>query len=116
MKIKINRMKKLLLCVLAIAFAISYGCNGNKRPPKPDPIDKETIDTTPRVRPNVNVYVENSGSMDGYVKGATEFENIIYSYLSDIKISGLADSLNLFYINMCFLFNMIYINMICIFF
>ena len=58
--------------------------------------------STPRPKPNVNVYVENSGSMDGYVKGVTgvtDFENIIYNYLSDIKISGIADSLNLFYIN-----------------
>lgn len=33
-----------------------------------------------------NIYVENSGSMDGYVKGVTEFEQSVYSYLSDIKI------------------------------
>jgi hypothetical protein len=50
-------------------------------------------------RPVVNVYIENSGSMDGYVKGVTEFEQAIYNYLSDIKISGITDSLNLFYIN-----------------
>jgi hypothetical protein len=51
------------------------------------------------VKPSVNVYVENSGSMDGYVKGATDFENAVYSYLSDISISGIADKFNLYYIN-----------------
>lgn len=51
------------------------------------------------VNPTVNVYIENSGSMDGYVKGVTEFEQAVYSYLSDIEISDFADSLNLFYIN-----------------
>jgi hypothetical protein len=50
-------------------------------------------------KPVVNVYVENSGSMDGYVKGVTEFEQIVYNYLTDIKITGIASSLNLFYIN-----------------
>jgi hypothetical protein len=48
---------------------------------------------------NINVYLENSASMDGYVKGVTEFENAIYNLLGDFKISGLCDSLNLNYIN-----------------
>lgn len=48
---------------------------------------------------NVNVFLENSASMDGYVKGVTEFETAIYNLLGDVKISGLCDSLNLNYIN-----------------
>lgn len=32
--------------------------------------------------PTIKVYVENSGSMDGYVKGVTGFENAVYSYLA----------------------------------
>lgn len=48
---------------------------------------------------NINVYLENSASMDGYVKGVTEFETAIYNLLGDFKISGLCDSLNLSYIN-----------------
>lgn len=48
---------------------------------------------------NINVYLENSASMDGYVKGVTEFETAIYNLLGDIKISGICDSLNLNYIN-----------------
>lgn len=51
------------------------------------------------IRPLVNFYIENSGSMDGYVKGVTEFEQAIYNYLSDIKISKAADKINLYYIN-----------------
>ncbi len=54
------------------------------------------IDT---IKPIVNVYIENSASMDGYVKGVTEFEQAVYSYLTDIKIAQLTDSLNMFYIN-----------------
>jgi hypothetical protein len=48
---------------------------------------------------NINVYLENSASMYGYVKGVTEFETAIYNLLGDFKISGLCDSLNLNYIN-----------------
>lgn len=48
---------------------------------------------------NINVYLENSASMDGYVKGVTEFETAIYNLLGDFKISQVCDSLNLNYIN-----------------
>lgn len=48
---------------------------------------------------NINVYLENSASMDGYVKGVTDFETAVYGLLGDIKISGMCDSLNLNYIN-----------------
>ena len=48
---------------------------------------------------NVNVFLENSASMDGYVNGVTEFETAIYNLLGDFKSGGLCDSLNLNYIN-----------------
>ncbi|MDX2000886.1 MAG: hypothetical protein SFW35_00510 [Chitinophagales bacterium] len=48
---------------------------------------------------NINVYLENSASMDGYVNGVTDFETAIYNMLGDFKISGICDSLNLNYIN-----------------
>ena len=49
--------------------------------------------------PIINVYIENSGSMDGYVKGQTEFEHIVYNYLVDLKQIRIAKELNLNYIN-----------------
>ncbi|MDE0472013.1 MAG: hypothetical protein OXH57_08735 [Ekhidna sp.] len=48
---------------------------------------------------NINVYLENSASMDGYVTGVTDFEAAIYNLLGDFKISQICDSLNLNYIN-----------------
>jgi hypothetical protein len=48
---------------------------------------------------NINVFLENSASMDGYVTGVTEFETAIYNLLGDFKISEVCDSLNLNYIN-----------------
>ncbi|MDR1169814.1 MAG: hypothetical protein LBK97_03165 [Prevotellaceae bacterium] len=58
-----------------------------------------TVATAMTVKPVVNVYIENSISMDGYVKGVTEFEEAIHRYLAYIKKEKIADSLNLFYIN-----------------
>lgn len=55
--------------------------------------------------PTINVYLENSGSMDGYVNGNTDFENAVYDYLSDLQFadlgvkSGAKNVLNLNYIN-----------------
>lgn len=51
-------------------------------------------------KPICNVFLENSASMDGYVKGKTKFESSIYKFLSDINInSNITDTLNLNYIN-----------------
>ena len=44
-----------------------------------------------------SVLLENSGSMDGYVRGVTSFEDDIYQLLVDLEYS--ADTLSLFYIN-----------------
>lgn len=57
----------------------------------------QRIATMPKF--NVNVYVENSASMDGYVKGVTDFETAMYNLLADIKLGNFCDSLNLNYIN-----------------
>jgi hypothetical protein len=89
-------------------FATLLSCDGQSRrkqpiaPPTPASAPAPAPSPAPivqNVKPVVNVYIENSGSMDGYVKGATEFENAVYNYLSDILISDVSDSLNLFYIN-----------------
>lgn len=72
---------------------------GGRRHTKPEDGPKKDVAQTPTIKPNVNVYIENSGSMDGYVKGVTEFEQSVYNYLSDIKIANVVDSLNLNYIN-----------------
>lgn len=95
-------MKKLITLSFLAAILL-FACGNNKiRDNKKNNsgnslgLQKEFNDIN---KPIVNVYIENSGSMDGYVKGVTEFEQAVYNYLSDIKISGITDSLNLFYIN-----------------
>lgn len=65
----------------------------------PDKIYSNSNTNSKASKFNVNVYLENSASMDGYVKGKTDFETAIYSLLGDIKINTFCDSLNMNYIN-----------------
>jgi len=91
MKIVLTFFLAVLLCGCS-----SSGKRNNENAGQTSANDTIIVSTE---KPVINVYVENSGSMDGYVKGITEFEQAVYNYLTDIKISGIADSLNLFYIN-----------------
>lgn len=84
---------------LATCLVLFQSCvKTNRKNPSSEEAVPSVV-TTVLPNPVINVYVENSGSMDGYVKGVTEFEQIVYNYLSDIKISNLSDTLNLNYIN-----------------
>ena len=92
--------------VLGTTILFASSCGGRPQPPMPGMVPETNLTTTvlndtpasalPKC--NVNVYIENSASMDGYVKGVTEFEQSIYSYISDIKLADFCLSLNLNYI------------------
>ena len=90
-----NKAIHLLYGFGVILFLTSCGNSGQKNNKI---VQKDTVKVE-IIRPTVNVYIENSGSMDGYVRGVTEFEQAVYNYLTDIKISQFTDSLYLFYIN-----------------
>ncbi len=62
---------------------------------------KQTPSVSDAQKPVYNVFIENSMSMDGYVRGNTDFKNAIYGFLSDIllKTNGITDTMKLFYIN-----------------
>ena len=85
-----------LLTLLLIWGIASYNGNGGRTllPPK-----QETVPVHIQPIQDINVYLENSGSMDGYVKGNTGFEQSIYAYLTELQIGKLVDTLNLNYIN-----------------
>ena len=95
-------MKKYLIVLFSALLFLSACGNGRKRRNN-DPPTESPVNTTikePEIKPIINVYIENSGSMDGYVQGGvTEFEDAIHNYLVDMKLSKITDSLNLFYIN-----------------
>jgi len=49
---------------------------------------------------NINVFLENSGSMNGYLNDPnTQFKNSVYSLLTRLKLFADKDSLNLYLIN-----------------
>ena len=93
-----------LLAVTIVTESIS-SCNSNPRRTKRGTNNVVKQDTATAYidaidfNPVVNVYIENSGSMDGYVKGQTEFEQIVYNYLVNLKLAKITSELNLFYIN-----------------
>lgn len=92
-------MRKIYIILLLSVIAIS-GCGDRDGRGRTAGGRVDTVIKPKSTKPFViNVYIENSGSIDGYVKGVTEFEQAVYNYLSDIKISGITDTLNLFYIN-----------------
>ena len=86
---------------LSVALAVGMGlCSCSGRPQRNDtPTEEKTSVAEAKTVRDVNVYIENSASMYGYVQGVTEFESIIYNYLTNIKISKTAKNLNLFYVN-----------------
>lgn len=98
-----NTSLSLFLATLLLLFVgfSTMGCKSHRGSRK----SSETKDTATayisavEFSPIINVYIENSGSMDGYVKGQTEFEQIVYNYLVDLKQIRIAKELNLYYIN-----------------
>lgn len=92
--------------LLILPFLI--GCCGQPTPPNYQALDSSNKTEEIKTAPTIKVFVENSGSMDGYVKGATDFENAVYSYLSDLQLADLGvkkdsisskNSMELYYIN-----------------
>jgi len=94
-------MRNILIYCLAVLFLASCGNSSTQKEGENKPSEKPEVPAvdTSKIKPVVNVYVENSGSMAGYVNGDTDFKKAVYNYLTDIKISGITDTLNLFYIN-----------------
>ena len=85
-------MKKFIAPILCSAIFI--GCGGppstpNQNVATPSSSSEQVQQELPA--PTIKVYVENSGSMYGYVKGTTDFENAVYSYLSDIQLADLGE-------------------------
>lgn len=92
---------------LFIGLALALSCT--ERAPRQtktnDAVKAETADAkqiaTPidnYAKPTVKVYIENSGSMDGYITGK-DIKDIIYSYLTNINVANYAEKQEYFYIN-----------------
>lgn len=92
-------MKNIFILISFILFLSGCGGGSGKRSVAIAPVEGDSV-VISKSKPVLNVYIENSGSMDGYVDGGvTEFEDAIHNYLVDIELSKVTDSLNLYYIN-----------------
>jgi len=104
-------MKKLLLPIVVCLILIGCNAKDNRRAAQEQ---VPSVPTTTRgmiyqgdaedANPSsgvlqVNVYLENSGSMNGYVDaGRTDFQHNVFNYFDDVE-QWLGSQLNLFFIN-----------------
>lgn len=89
--IKPMHMKKNIFCLFTITLFL-FGCaNPDSAKGSPKQVSKR--------KPTVNFYLENSGSMFGYITTGNDFDRSLSSLLTQMKVSGYTDNLNLFYIN-----------------
>ena len=105
-------LPKILTASLVCVCIVSCSCggkggnrgviSGQQGPVSGQPsqaVDSAGI-VTASEHPAVNIYMENSGSMNGYVdNGKSKFQQTVYNYLCDLKISGIPSEMNMHFIN-----------------
>lgn len=93
-------MKQSILILLTLLLLTNCGGgSGGERKEDSTQVDTTQIDTIATPTININVYLENSGSMDGYVNGGNNFASTLYRYLSKISATNFFKDVNLHYIN-----------------
>ncbi len=83
----------LFLFAICIIYCGLSGCTHDKIEISSD----EVISPIKTMKPILRVYIENSGSMDGYMCDGSQLKDAIFDYVSDLK--GLSDETELYYIN-----------------
>jgi hypothetical protein len=83
-----GKKMKNIICLLLIAFIV-ISCNKNDRTSGEigniKEVQKNEINSKPIGKVNFNIYIENSGSMDGYISQPSEFKDVLRSFTSDIR-------------------------------
>lgn len=88
---------KIVISRISICLSISFCCifSGCQKKIEVDSIAvSSTIKTD---KPDLKVFIENSGSMDGYMCNGSQLKDALYDYVSDLNRS--TDSTELYYIN-----------------
>ena len=71
----------LVVCYLSALVIVSCKCNEPGLPKKPcPPSSSNKIDNSIQY----NIFIENSGSMNGYFTGASDFKKVLVAFVSDI--------------------------------
>ena len=77
-----------------LLFILLFTNCGSEKIKVSSELRNSTINKTP---PTIKVFLENSGSMDGYMCDGSQLKDAVYAYLSDLKLNS--SSLELNYIN-----------------
>lgn len=89
-------MKKILTFSILIGFLLILGLlltDCKKIEISGDPVQTESYTK----KPTIKVYLENSGSMDGYMCDGSQLKDAVYDYISEID--RLSDTTSLYFIN-----------------
>lgn len=85
----------IIIALLFLIVAVVFSCGGGKKvslqwePVSPSRVSVDSVE--------LNVYVENSGSMDGYMCPGSNLKDAVFDYVSDLRKECATTSL--FYIN-----------------
>lgn len=97
--IKILMNKRIIIPIIVVLLVaivvIAKSCGGGSKVSlvwNTVPSQNKTIDSV-----ELKVYVENSGSMDGYMCDGSNLKDAVFDYVSDLK--GKCKKINLFYVN-----------------
>lgn len=85
--------KSLVLGLLVLILAIISSCGQKYYIKVKDSAPQEAL----TLKPNLNIFIENSGSMNGYVQNQSDFRDDLYAYVD--RLSKEANKTNLYYIN-----------------
>ena len=90
----------IVLTLVLCGFLISVTSCAKPRESREEKSEiQKTEPTAPVAKPRVNVYIENSGSMDGFIlNGLSDFKNVVGKLLVDLKYNYSADSVQIFFI------------------
>lgn len=84
----------LPLGLLVLCVVMGTACGGPSR------IEVRSVSVTPNaeaIQPVLNVFIENSGSMDGYMCDGSQLKDVVYDYVSELN--RYTESTHLYYIN-----------------
>lgn len=91
---RINPLSFVAMSTLILFSVMNMSCG---RKPSVEIVEPEIKQTTPKQKPVVKVFLENSGSMDGFMCAGSELKDDIYNYLSYVK--DYSSKMELYYIN-----------------
>ena len=99
---------KNLFFVFAVIIVVSTSCNGNSGRRQPMALEGQAGETTSFVQPvaspvriDYKIFLESSGSMDGYVNGATfsEFKGFLFGLMNNLRNDDNTKTVNISFIN-----------------